>query len=442
MSWRLRIDQDLRGSYRGVPFYVDQHQGNAGRRWLIHEYPRRDKPYSEDMGRRAKEWRLTLFVIGENYDRERDRLIEAFDAPGAATLVHPYLGTFQAVAEDVAFSESADQGGMCTFHVTFSESGEESYPEGSLDTQREVSLAARILEGSIFDDFAQQFSVDGLLGFSLEAVERDLTSIVRGIEDVVGGIAGQIAAVIRFPGNVAAIVLGGFNRLKSAVMLPVRAADLYSGRSMLSRSGGGSDGSSGGGFAGVLGGEASPAGIVAASDAGRVLLAPGTPVRAIRLLREISESGQEITTPNEDTPDRRQRSQNAIAVQQLNGRAAALTAARLIAETPWESRQDAEDAGRDALSLIDAQMAAEAPINDDVYAALVAVRVAVVEDLRTRATALPGLTEYTPQVTLPALVVAHRLYGDARRADEIVIRNKAPHPGALRGGVALEVLHE
>ncbi|CAM5520338.1 DNA circularization protein [Eoetvoesiella caeni] len=443
MSWRTRIDPELRGTYRGAPFWVERSSGTAGRRWLIHEYPRRDEPYSEDMGRRAKAWRLTFFTAGENYDRERDKLIEAFDVPGAATLVHPYLGTFQAVASEVSFEESVFEGGVCTFQVTFSESGKESYPAGAVDTQREVGLAASLFEGTIFADFAENFSVDGLLGFSLEAVERDLTAIMRGIEDVVGGIADQIAAVIRFPMNVAAIVLGGFNRLKSAIMVPVRALDLYSGKSLLGQSGG----NSGSGFTGgnVMGDDpAAPtaAGIVAASDAGRVLLAPGTPVRAMRLLRETAESGMAVAPPTADTPERRQRAKNTIAAQQLNGRMATLTAARIVAETAWPSRQDAEAAGRDALQMIDAQMAAEAPISDTVYSALVALRVAVVEDLRARAIALPGLTTYTPQVTLPALVVAHRLYGDAKRADEIVIRNKAPHPGALRGGIELEVLGE
>lgn len=443
MSWRTRIDPELRGSYRGASFWVERSSGKAGRRWLIHEYPRRDKPYSEDMGRRAKEWRLTFFTAGDNYDRERDKLLKAFDEPGAAALVHPYLGTFQAVASEVVFEESNADGGVCTFQVTFNESGEESYPAGTLDTQREVGLAASLFEGTIFEDFAENFSIDGLLGFSLEAVERDLTAIMRGIEDIVGGIADQIAAVIRFPMNVASIVLGGFNRLKSAVMRPLRAIDLYSGKSLLGRSGGNSDsGFTGGNVMGDTPGASTAVGIVATSDAGRVLLAPGTPVRAIRLLRETAESGLDVTPPTADTPERRQRAQNTIAAQQLNGRMATLTAARLVAETPWQSRQDAESAGRDVLELIDMQMAAETPIADTVYVALVALRVAVVEDLRARATALPGLTAYTPQVTLPALVVAHRLYGDAKRADEIVMRNKAPHPGALRGGIELEVLSE
>ncbi|CAP44774.1 DNA circularization protein [Bordetella petrii] len=417
MTWRERIDPELQGSYRGVPFYVERADTKGGRRWLIHEYPRRDKPYSEDMGRRAKEWRLQLFVAGDNYDRERDALIEAFDAPGAATLEHPYLGSVMAVASDVGWSESTAEGGSCTFQVTFNEAGEESYPATTMDTQREVGQAANACETSILDDFAAKWNVDGLLGWSLEAVERDLTAVVRGIDDVVGGIADQVAGAIRFPVNVAGIVIGGYNRLKNAVMRPVNALDLYSGLNLLS----GSDDDGG---------------------SNRVLLSPGTPVRAVRLLRDTGESAAAVPPPVADTPERRQRAQNAVAARQLNGRAAALTAARLVAETDWPSRQEAQAAGQDTLALIDAQMATEEPISDAVYGALVALRSAVTADLRARAVALPGLATYTPQVTQPALVVAHRLYGDARRADEIVIRNGVPHPGALRGGIELEVLSE
>ncbi|MCJ8285098.1 DNA circularization N-terminal domain-containing protein [Halomonas sp.] len=416
MSWRERIDPELRGSFRGVGFHVERADTQGGRRWLVHEYPRRDRPYTEDMGRKAREWRLAFFVAGDDYDRERDALIEALDAPGAATLVHPYLGTFSAVATDPRWSESTRDGGVCSFQVTFVESGLEAYPATTLDTQREVRQAADLFELSLLEDFAEQWSIEGLLGWSLVAVERDLTAIMRGIDEVVGGIADEVASVIRFPTNIAGIVLGGYNRLRNAVMRPIRALDLYDGGSVLANSD-----SEGG---------------------GRVLLTPGTPRRAARLLRETGTSSDSVTPPVADTPERIQRAQNTIAARQLNGRAATLTAARLVAETDWVSRQDAEAAGNDTLALIDAQMTTAEPISDAVYTALVTLRAAVSEDLRTRAVALPGMTSYTPQRTLPALVVAHRLYGDATRADEIAVRNNVPHPGALRGGIALEVLSE
>lgn len=416
MSWRDRIDPDLVGVYRGVRFHVERADTTGGRRWLIHEYPRRNIPYAEDMGRKAREWRLQLFVAGDNYDRQRDALIQALDLPGAATLVHPYLGSFKAVASDVRWSESTRNGGVCSFQVTFAEAGEESYPATTVDTQREVRQAADLFEEALTQDFADKWSVDGLLGWSLASVERDLAAVVRGIDDVVGGVADEVASVIRFPTNIASIVLGGYNRLRGAVLRPVKALDLYSGNSVLGNK------DSGGG--------------------GQVLLTPGTPTRAARLLRDIGTSSDSVTPPVADTPERIQRAQNTIAARQLNGRVASLAAARLVAETDWISRQDALAAGDDTLALIDAQMTTDAAITDAVYAALVDLRAAVSEDLRARAVALPGLTTYTPQTTLPALVVAHRLYGDAKRADEIAVRNNVPHPGALRGGMELEVLSE
>lgn len=416
MSWRDRIDPDLVGSFRGVRFHVERADTTGGRRWLIHEYPCRDRPYAEDMGRKAREWRLQLFVAGDDYDRQRDALIEALDAPGAATLVHPYLGNVMAVPSDVSWSESTRDGGVCTFQVTFSEAGQEAYPATTVDTQREVQQSADAFEAALSEDFADKWSVEGLLGWSLVSVERDLAAVMQGIEDVVGGIADELAAQIRAPMNMVGIVLGGYNRLRNAVLRPINALDLYSGNTILGKSD--------------------------AEGGGRVLLTPGTPTRAARLLLETGTGSDSVTPPVADTPERRQRAQNTIAARQLNGRAATLAAARLVADTDWMSRQDAQAAGANTLALIDRQMTTDEAITDVVYAVLVDLRAKVSDDLRTRAVALPGMTTYTPQRTLPALVVAHRLYGDATRADEIVVRNRAAHPGALRGGIELEVLSE
>ena len=285
-----------------------------------------------------------------------------------------------------------------------------------MDTQREVRQAADTFEQALSEDFADQWTVEGLQGWSLVAMQRDLAEVIKGIEDVVGGVAEQVTEYIRAPQNLAGAVLSGYGRLRNAVLSPVNALDLYSGNSIL-----GKTNDQGG---------------------GRVLLTPGTPTRAARLLLETGTSGDSVTPPVADTPERRQRARNTMAAQQLNGRAATLEAARLMADTDWMSRQDAQEAGAHTLDLIDRQMVTDEAITDAVYAALVGLRAKVSEDLRTRAVALPGMTTYTPQRALPALVVAHRLYGDATRADEITVRNNVRHPGALRGGMDLEVLSE
>ncbi|SNT07841.1 DNA circularization protein [Pseudomonas segetis] len=434
MSWHTRIDPELRGSYRGADFFVERSDTTVGRRWLVHEYPRRDVPYTEDMGRRAKEWRLSLFVAGDDYDQQRDKLIKALDAPGAATLVHPYIGTMSAVATDARFSESTREGGVCVFEVTFTESGQQLMPETSIDTQLEVGLAAEILEALTDQDFLDRWSIEGLTGWSLASIERDLASVIDGLEQFIGGIAEDITSVIRFPANIVGMILGGYNQLRNAVMRPVNALDLYSGNSPLSGNGE-SDSSS----RNALNLSTSSQ---SASGFGRLRLAPGTPVRAVRMLTEASASGYAVDIPPMDTPENIQRANNIVAAAQLNGRLAAVTAARVVAETDWVSRQDADAAGTDALNLIDQQIQTVEPINDDVFNALIVLRAALSTDLRSRALALPNISTYTPQVTLPAVVIAHRLYGDATRADEICVRNSVRHPGALRGGMVLEVLSD
>ena len=59
----------------------------------------------------------------------------------------------------------------------------------------------------------------------------------------------------------------------------------------------------------------------------------------------------------------------------------------------------------------------------------------VQQRLRTHLTkvAMAGvrLVDVTPKESLPAVVLAYRLYGDATRAEEIVTRNKVIHPGFL-----------
>ncbi|HCS4673821.1 TPA: DNA circularization N-terminal domain-containing protein, partial [Escherichia coli] len=48
MTWKDRL-QDA--SFRGVPFKVEEESAGAGRRVETHEYPNRDKPYTEDLGK-------------------------------------------------------------------------------------------------------------------------------------------------------------------------------------------------------------------------------------------------------------------------------------------------------------------------------------------------------------------------------------------------------
>lgn len=94
-EWR-----DLRreASFRGVPFWVDSDSVPVGRRTQLHEYPKRDQPLVEDMGRQTREYKFDGFIIGPDFISQRDRLLVALDTPGPGELVHPWFGRLTVTA--------------------------------------------------------------------------------------------------------------------------------------------------------------------------------------------------------------------------------------------------------------------------------------------------------------------------------------------------------
>jgi prophage DNA circulation protein len=65
---------------------------------------------------------------------------------------------------------------------------------------------------------------------------------------------------------------------------------------------------------------------------------------------------------------------------------------------------------------------------DNAYAALKSLRASVIQDLTVRGASLPTVKTVTFPLSLPSLLIAERLYGDAGRADEIAGESGAVHP--------------
>jgi hypothetical protein len=86
-------------SFRGVPFYGIVTNNTFGRRLALHQFPKYDIPYAEDLGRRAREFQITGFTIGRDWESARNDLIAACETPQAGTLAHPDYGQFEAICE-------------------------------------------------------------------------------------------------------------------------------------------------------------------------------------------------------------------------------------------------------------------------------------------------------------------------------------------------------
>ncbi len=143
--WRTGVPP----SFRGAEFHIDVGSKAGGRRNVTHEFPERDTPFTEDLGRRARRWQITGYVICSpktpDYFPARDALVAACEAYGPGTLVHPTLGTTQVNCDSYAVSESRERGGIATFQMVFVEAGALDEAGAKDDTQAKAASAGAAL---------------------------------------------------------------------------------------------------------------------------------------------------------------------------------------------------------------------------------------------------------------------------------------------------------
>lgn len=138
VRWRSRLRP---ASWRGVPFEVDGDSMELGRRGVSHQFPGRDKPVFQDLGRAARVVKMQAFVIGDDYDWDRDALVEALERPGIGVLVHPFYGRLTGTMKRTELKQGLD-GGRAVFDLEFEESGELIFPRALPDPADRIAATA------------------------------------------------------------------------------------------------------------------------------------------------------------------------------------------------------------------------------------------------------------------------------------------------------------
>ena len=157
MSWLRRV---LEGSYKGVPFQLDGHEAlDAGRRLALHEYPGGASPFAEDMGPVTREHEVKAFVNGDDYDLQRDLLVTACNAPGAGTLIHPYLNVRRVKCRECRVRESTAEGRIARLTMIFVEDGESRLPVSLADTPAALLGAVALAASAVATEFGERFSL-------------------------------------------------------------------------------------------------------------------------------------------------------------------------------------------------------------------------------------------------------------------------------------------
>lgn len=393
MSWRNQLQP---AKFRDAPFYVTSASGAAGRRTAKHEYPQRDDAYVEDMGRKAREFTLEAFVIGADYMAWRDALLYAIETPGPGLLVHPYRGSFNVAVTECRYTESSDRGGMATFQLTFVETFEAALPDTRIDTQAQVATEADASHAAVQDEFGKKFKVQGLPAFVGLAALANMNAALDRVRNAILSGVPDIAILPAFTWELTHLA----DSMVDLLLLPSDLASRFATQ----------------------------------------IVALGTvfaPFDAYSANTQLSHFGTNLPVVPQITHSRVQQAANQQAVVELVRTTALIEAARASSQMTFASRNEAMTVRGELTALLD-DVAMTAP--DGVHACLSRLRSAVVRDITARGADLAQVVSYTPRITLPAVVVSHQLYGDARRSDEIVMRNHIRHPGFVPGGRALEVL--
>lgn len=193
-SW---VDRLRDASFRGVPFSVEDDESAFGRRVQVHEYPNRDKPFTEDLGRATRRLTINAYLIGDNYADKRDQLIVAVETAGPGTLVHPQYGEMKgSVDGQVRVTHSNSEGRMCRVSFQFVESGELSFPVAGAATAKRLEASGGLFDDAI-DSMFSAFSLSGIPDFIQNDVLADAASMLGDVADAFRMIDSGVSAAMR-----------------------------------------------------------------------------------------------------------------------------------------------------------------------------------------------------------------------------------------------------
>lgn len=462
-TWR---DELRPASFRGVPFHVDSDSMPVGRRTQVHEYPQRDKPLVEDLGRVTREIKLAAFVIGEDFLIKRDALLNALDKPGAGELIHPWYGRLMVTATGCSVGHERREGGMARFDLVFVEDGEKGFPAGVPNTARQLEESSETLLQSAIRRYKEAMAVVNRARLAVVMLQNGIAGVQMAIAQELRQLTGLVSSVealadmlINAPGNFAAMIRGQFSSVGGSRSTGYRWGPSSSSGSATSAS------------------SSTAAAASIEADPEFASTVAGLPEAAPEFV-SFAASSRAIATQVEQS--------RALAAQVLAA-AAAIEAGSTVAGGAATAAviEAARELVRDALIVLAVRTAAAMPVvqapaplsgypslqqqvaspiarpdvpviadvvavRDAIEAALVAaeqtaphehfevlevVRKQVRAHLTEVARAGVRLAEVTTLESLPAVVLAYQRYGDATRAAEIVTRNKVAHPGFLPVGV-------
>lgn len=434
MSFREQLKP---ASIGGVRFAVLTAGGKFGRRQAVHEYPFREVGWIEDTGKALRRLEITGFLLeddlitgGADVIEQRNALIAVAESPNPVTLDHPTYGTWQINIQQVEIIERWDQGRYFEIFFKIIEAGQRVFPTIAIDyasALEETGLAAYVatLTGYVTDAIRLVHKAAWVIrtakatvltwlniGYGVVNDATNLYSLCKSL----GGPYGRF-----YGGNAFTSVDRPKRFVATAQATPRTVAEsgatsrgtVHDAASDLSAA------------ADTLDVAAIGQGVQAVVAA--IVDSVTDPAERLRLLAELAgvSSMAELTA------------QDTITIA-LMRRAALVAMATTCGAVQPQSADEAETMRDMVVANLDRELIITGDSGeDDIFSALLDLRRVVILAMNEKGASLPTLKRFSFTASLPAEVIALRVYRNPARGDEVAMQSGAPHPAFQPAAIQL-----
>ncbi|MEE5044938.1 DNA circularization N-terminal domain-containing protein [Pseudomonas alliivorans] len=463
-TWR---DSLLPASFRGVGFFISSTVVPIGRKGQLHEFPQRDEPYFESLGKQSQVHTVTAFIVGPDCFEQRDKLLQALETPGAGELVHPWLGRMQVQVGDCDMTHSLAEGGIVHLNLKFYPDQPLKFPTSTLNTGRQLVQASEGLLDSALRRYRAVMATVDAVRINIQALRSTLSGVFATIQrqfasfmTVYSDATALVHSLVNAPYTLSTMFSTFFASFQGDSRRSSRESSGNNVGAGGAASGGGStgsgSGSSGGSNAGGSSGGVSGSTGSVASGSRNASGVESVPYRSI--ISDATQQAQAVSSINQinqggglDTGVTAQATANLVQdallvkVARVVAGMPVAVSTKPILVVPSLDQQRVQPLQRadvpvadDVIELRDTLSAAiwDAALKADPehYLALNTLRHALISHLNAVAASGVRLQDMKVSEPLPALVLAYRRFGDASRSHEVVQRNRIPHPGFVSPG--------
>lgn len=381
-------------SFRGVTFGVREINTTMGRRSILHEYPYRDEPYAEDLGRKAREFSINAFVMNPNdfsASRQLASVLEDYNTPG--TFVHPSMGQIQVIPKECTHTFSNQEGGIEYFSVTFVETFGNNFPSVSVDTQSLIRSSVNNLLDTSNSYFADNFRTANLPDFIAQSAQDNLNAFSAKFRSIINFGSARNDNPTAYSKLIAR--LNDFN--DAIPVLVTKPAQLAQTINQLN------------------------------SDLNATF--PNNLGLAMLMQARLYEYGDGFVLIVASTNLREIEKVNQDQLIYLIKASALAMMIRNVASMTFDSSDDAI-ATRDSIDEKASTLLLTLANNfdDEIYKALDNALSSMIQDIRIRSANLATIRSYQLADSLPSLVLAYEYLDDSTQDEELVARNKVENP--------------